>query len=98
MTFQEDIKKNMDRKSSLFKPVDMTQGTPWKQILAFMIPMLIGNVAQQLYNTVDSIVVGNYLGDNALAAGSPAHPCRAPGLVYFVSPRSAHWCSRIRFL
>ena len=55
MTFQEDIKKNMDRKSSLFKPVDMKQGTPWKQILAFMIPMLIGNVAQQLYNTVDSI-------------------------------------------
>ena len=74
MTFQEDIKKNMDRKSSLFKPVDMTQGTPWKQILAFMIPMLIGNVAQQLYNTVDSIVVGNYLGDNALAAVGSAGP------------------------
>lgn len=64
----------MARKNTLFKPVDMTQGTPWKQILAFMIPMLIGNVAQQLYNTVDSIVVGHYLGDNALAAVGSAGP------------------------
>ena len=64
----------MTRKNSLFKPVDMTQGTPWKQILAFMIPMLIGNVAQQMYNTVDSIVVGHYLGDNALAAVGSAGP------------------------
>ena len=43
---------------SLFAPTDMTTGTPWRKIVAFAIPMLIGNVAQQLYNTVDSIVVG----------------------------------------
>ena len=55
-------------KNSFMRPIDMTQGTPWKQILAFMIPLLIGNIAQQLYNTVDSIVVGHYLGDHALAA------------------------------
>ena len=46
----------------------MTQGAPWKRIAEFALPMLIGNVAQQLYNTVDSIVVGKYVGDNALAA------------------------------
>ena len=42
----------------LFAPVDMTAGKPWKNIALFTIPMIIGNIAQQLYNTVDSIVVG----------------------------------------
>ena len=46
----------------------MTVGEPWKQIVLFTIPMLIGNIAQQLYNTVDSIVVGNYVSKQALAA------------------------------
>ena len=53
----------------LFSQVDMTEGRPWEKIILFSIPMIIGNVAQQLYNTVDSIVVGKYVGDNALAAG-----------------------------
>ena len=52
----------------LFAPSDMTVGKPWEKIVAFTIPMLIGNIAQQLYNTVDSIVIGKYVGDNALAA------------------------------
>ena len=57
----------------LFEPTDMTVGTPWKGIVLFSVPMLLGNIAQQLYNTVDSIVVGHYVGDNALAAvGSAA--------------------------
>ncbi len=60
--------------SVFFRPVDMTEGTPWKKIMIFAIPMLIGNIAQQLYNTVDSIVVGNYIGDNALAAVGSAGP------------------------
>ena len=51
-----------------FEPVDMTEGSPWKKIVLFTVPMLVGNIAQQLYNTVDSVVVGNYVGDNALAA------------------------------
>ena len=42
----------------LFEPIDMTVGTPWKSIVMFSIPLLIGNIAQQLYNTVDSFVVG----------------------------------------
>lgn len=46
----------------------MTEGNIWKQILIFSIPLLIGNLFQQLYNTVDSIVVGQCIGKNALAA------------------------------
>jgi len=46
----------------------MTEGSIFKQILYFSIPLIIGNLFQQLYNTVDSIVVGNFIGDNALAA------------------------------
>ncbi|MBZ4666567.1 MAG: efflux family protein, partial [Mahella sp.] len=45
----------MARFTELLTPKDMTQGKPWKRIVEFAIPMLIGNVAQQLYNTVDSI-------------------------------------------
>lgn len=68
----------------LFAPSDMTEGTPWKKIVLFAIPMLIGNVAQQLYNTVDSIVVGKYVGDNALAAVGSASPIFNLLLVLFV--------------
>lgn len=66
------------------RPVYMTTGTPWKKILIFMIPMLLGNIAQQLYNTVDSIVVGHYLGDNALAAVGNAGPIINLLIVLFV--------------
>ncbi len=68
----------------LFGQVDMTEGNPWKKIVAFTVPMLIGNVAQQLYNTVDSIVVGKYVGDNALAAVGSASPIFNLLLVLFV--------------
>lgn len=62
----------------------MTVGTPWKSILAFTFPMLIGNIAQQLYNTVDSIVVGQYIGDNALAAVGSCGPIVNMLLVLFI--------------
>ena len=58
----------------LFAAKDMTQGPPWKRIMEFSVPMLIGNIAQQLYNTADSIIVGMYVGDNALAAVGSAMP------------------------
>ena len=47
---------------------DMTQGTPWKLLLQFAVPLFIGNIFQQLYNMVDSIIVGNYVSSNALGA------------------------------
>ncbi len=68
----------------LFAPVDMTEGTPVKQILRFTIPMLLGNVAQQLYNTADSIIVGRFVGDNALAAVGSAGPILNLMLVLFM--------------
>lgn len=48
--------------------MDMTQGVIWRQLASFAIPMLMGFIFQQLYNTVDSIVVGNFVGKEALAA------------------------------
>ncbi len=68
----------------LFMPSDMTEGRPWEKIVIFTIPMLIGNIAQQLYNTVDSIVIGKYVGDNALAAVGSAAPILNLLLVLFV--------------
>ena len=47
---------------------DMTNGSPWKLIIAFGIPLVIGNIFQQFYNMVDSIIVGKYVGKVALAA------------------------------
>ncbi|MBQ4528925.1 MAG: MATE family efflux transporter [Clostridia bacterium] len=67
-----------------FEPIDMTVGKPWKNILMFAVPMVIGNIAQQLYSTVDSIVVGKYVGDNALAAVGSATPLFNLLLVLFV--------------
>ena len=46
----------------------MTEGTIWRQILLFSIPLILGNLLQQMYNTVDSIIVGNFAGSNAQAA------------------------------
>ena len=47
---------------------DMTEGKPLKLIIGFAVPMLIGNIFQQIYNLVDAAVVGRYVGENALAA------------------------------
>ena len=74
----------MELVKKLFAPVDMTEGAPWKKIVLFTLPMLVGNIAQQLYNTVDSVVVGNYVGDNALAAVGSAGPILNLLIVVFV--------------
>ena len=74
----------MEQIKKLFQATDMTVGEPWKQIVQFTVPMLIGNIAQQLYNTVDSIVVGQYVGDNALAAVGSAAPILNLLLVLFI--------------
>ena len=47
---------------------DLTIGSPVKVILRFSIPMMIGNLFQQFYNIADSMIVGRYLGSDALAA------------------------------
>ena len=56
------------------KDVDMTEGNIFKHLLTFAIPLLIGNVFQQLYNMVDSWVVGNYVSDEAFSAVGTVGP------------------------
>jgi len=68
----------------IFSARDMTEGAPWKRIAEFAVPMLLGNLAQQLYNTADSIVVGKYVGDNALAAVGTSMPILNLLLAVFV--------------
>jgi len=58
------VRKFLER----FSAIDMTVGMPWKKLLLFTVPLLIGNVFQQLYSTVDAIFLGQFVGDNALAA------------------------------
>lgn len=74
----------MNKLKKIFAPVDMTVGNPWEDIVIFTVPMLIGNIAQQLYNTADSVVVGQFVGDNALAAVGSAGPILNLLIVLFV--------------
>ena len=53
---------------------DMTNGSPARHILLFSLPLLAGNLLQQLYNMVDSMVVGRFVGPTALAAVGTAFP------------------------
>ena len=52
------------------KTLLMTEGSIWKSILLFSVPLILGNLLQQLYNTADALIVGRFLGDEALAAVS----------------------------
>ena len=74
----------MARISRFFGEQDMTVGKPMSRLLQFSIPLLIGNFAQQLYNTVDSIIVGKYIGDSALAAVGTSGPILNLMLVLFM--------------
>ena len=48
----------------------LTEGSIWKKLMGFAFPLFLGNLFQQLYNTADSLIVGNFLGSDALAAVS----------------------------
>ena len=58
----------MHRLKQMISAIDMTEGTPWKKLLLFTLPLLVGNVFQQLFSTVDAIMLGRFVGDHALAA------------------------------
>ena len=58
----------MNHKPGKTSARSMTSGSILKQIILFSLPLMLGNIFQMLYNTVDSIVVGNYVGKEALAA------------------------------
>lgn len=59
---------------------DMTQGSPLKHIVSFTLPLMVGDIFQLLYNLVDSVVVGNYVGADALAA---VGTCGSLGFLFF---------------
>ena len=61
---------------------DMTQGDSAKILINFSIPMVIGNIFQQLYNTTDAIIVGRLVGKNALASVGVANPIMS--LLFFL--------------
>lgn len=69
----------------LFGAQDMTVGNPTAVLLKFSIPLLIGNFAQLLYGTVDSIIVGKYLGDAALSALGASMPIQHMFFVFFMT-------------
>ena len=64
----------MNKLKKYFGAQDMTVGKPLSNLIAFSVPLLIGNLAQQMYNTADSIIVGQYVGDSALAAVGASGP------------------------
>lgn len=51
---------------------DLTNGTIWKQLTALALPLIWGNILQQMYNTIDAFVVGHYIGVTAFAAAGVA--------------------------
>ena len=53
---------------------NITEGVIWKQLLSFFFPILLGTFFQQMYNTVDTIVVGRFVGTQALAAVGATAP------------------------
>lgn len=56
------------------KAIDLTQGTPIKQILLFTLPLFLGELFQQLYNVVDTLVVGRFVSSKALGAVGSTFP------------------------
>ena len=55
-------------RSNLERETNITEGVIWKQLLAFFFPILLGTFFQQLYNTADAMIVGRFVGKEALAA------------------------------
>lgn len=55
------------------KKIDLTEGSIWQKLIRFSLPMIAGNLLQQIYNIVDTLIVGKYLGADALAAVGSAY-------------------------
>lgn len=63
-----------ERRGKMKNSTNMTQGSILKKLILFSIPILLGNVFQQLYNVADTAIIGNVLGDEAIAAVGAAAP------------------------
>lgn len=67
-------KAKVKRGGNIFGEVDLLHGPIFTSMLLFMMPLLISRIFQQLYNMVDTMIVGHYLGDSALAAMGATTP------------------------
>lgn len=79
---------NRTKSTPAMRVMDMTQGNPIKLILAFAVPLFIGNIFQQIYSMVDTAVAGYCLGDGAIAAIGATSSLYAL-LIDFASGRTA---------
>ena len=70
----QELTRKLQGFKSKMSGLDMTEGKPWKNLLLFTIPLLIGNIFQQLYSTADAIILGRFVGDYALAAVGSSMP------------------------
>ena len=83
--------------AAINRSTDMTTGSIWKRMVSFAVPVFLGNLCQQLYNTVDSVIVGKFVGKQALAAVAVAGSIWAPvallgiGCLLALSPLSAQF-------
>ena len=75
----------LSKMKSLFGAQDMTTGNPLRSVLLFTVPLLMGNILQLLYSTVDSIVVGQYSGPNGLSAIGVSMPLQFLFSVFFMA-------------
>ena len=64
------------RKEYLMKEIDLTKGTIFKKLILFALPMILGNLLQQIYNIVDTLIVGRFVGNDALASVGSAYSNR----------------------
>ena len=62
------------------KQIDLTEGSPGKSLLVFALPLILGNLFQQFYNMADSMIVGNFVGEDALAAVGASYALEETGL------------------
>ena len=64
----QTLLQGVQKFKTLLSGIDMTEGRPWKKLALFALPLIIGNLFQQLYATADAIILGHFVGVNALAA------------------------------
>ena len=72
--------------AAINRSTDMTTGSIWKRMVSFAVPVFLGNLCQQLYNTVDSVIVGKFVGKQALAAvGGPTGTVISGNLIFMMT-------------
>ena len=83
--------------AAINRSTDMTTGSIWKRMVSFAVPVFLGNLCQQLYNTVDSVIVGKFVGKQALSLPSISGPrtmkrSAPPSIRTLPSPCAAAYC------